>query len=164
MGQRRMVTHKHASDELSQQTVTDSRFARPNHQSCFGKWWLATPNREPFAVWGSKPPKLLRPVVAWHGRPRSFGGLGCQTVAIWWSGRKTVFFGGLPTQTTTDHIDCGGLQWQTTKVHWLLHQTTKTQYAVRGLATQTTNDHLDCGCLLWQTTTIHSLLHQTTKT
>ena len=122
-----MVTHKHASDELSQQTVTDSRFARPNHQSCFGKWWFATPNREPFAVWGSKPPKLLRPVVAWHGRPRSFGGLGCQTVAIWWSGRKTVFFGGLPTQTTTDHIDCGGLQWQTTKVHWLLHQTTKTQ-------------------------------------
>jgi hypothetical protein len=26
-----------------------------------------------------------------------------------------VYFGGLPAQTTTDHIDCGGLQWQTTK-------------------------------------------------
>jgi hypothetical protein len=80
----------------------------------------------------------------------SFGGLGCETVSIWWSGRKTVFFGGLPAQTTTDHMDCGCLQWQATTVHRLLHQTTKTQSAVRGLATQTTNDHLDCGCLLGQ--------------
>jgi hypothetical protein len=98
---RRMVTHKHAPDELSQQTVTDSRFARPDHHSFLGKWWFATPNRQSLAVWCSKPPELLRPVVGWHGRPHSFGGLGCKTVSIWWSGRKTVFFGGLPAQTTT---------------------------------------------------------------
>ena len=71
-----MVKNKHAPDELSQQTVTDSRFARPDHQSFFGKWWFATPNRESFAFWGSKPPKLLRPVVAWQA----------ETAQLWWSG------------------------------------------------------------------------------
>ena len=61
---RRMVTHKHASDELSQQTVTDSRFARPNHQSYSDQLLPGMADRAALVVWGA--------------RPWQFGGLGAR--------------------------------------------------------------------------------------
>jgi len=72
---RRMVTHKHAPDELSQQTVTDSRFA-------------------------ARPPFLFGEMVVCYTKPPIIGGLvqqttratptSCwlawQTAQLWWSG------------------------------------------------------------------------------
>jgi hypothetical protein len=69
------------------QTANDWRFGAANHQSYSDQLLAGMADRTALVVW-------------------------CKTVSIWCSGRKTVFFGGLPAQTTTNHMDCGCLQRQ----------------------------------------------------